>query len=309
MASPVDVNAVDKVLEEMLKAEADNARSPGSSIEWTLRVQMLQAWKHDIAENHYACVLHQKSVTMASPVDVNAVDKVLEEMLKVEADNAQRPGSIKWASRIQMLLGWKHDIAEKHHGIGRFLDHILTDSESDAELLDCYHAKENPVKLMYKVIDRCLESEESAMKFLWVFFQMQTLLYLDLLKDGPRGKFVRRDPPVVELTEKVRSALGDKVEHLKNVTATPLYKNRILNVKCALDVLMTHNQLLPEEYAEFGVNKRSTTAMIRLLQKLCSDTAIPQANREFISLVVASFNLHVFDLPTMPLNDVLVFVK
>ncbi|XP_030251729.1 uncharacterized protein LOC115577821 [Sparus aurata] len=239
----------------------------------------------------------------------STVDKVLEEMLKVEADNAQRPGSIKWASRIQMLLGWKHDIAEKHHGIGRFLDLILTNSESDAELLDCYHAKENPVKLMYKVIDRCLESEESAMKFLRVLFQKQKFLYLDLLKNGPSGKFVRRDPPVVELTEKVRSALGDKVAHLKNMTTTPLYKNRIVNVNCALDVLMRYNQLLPEEYAEFGLKEHNNTAMTRLLQKLCSDTTIPQANRDFISLVVASFNMQAFDLPIMPMEDVLVFVK
>ncbi|XP_030266921.1 uncharacterized protein LOC115578186 [Sparus aurata] len=246
---------------------------------------------------------------MASPVDVNAVDKVLKEMLKAEADIARSPGSIKWTSRIQMLQAWKHDIAEKPHGIGRFLDHSLTDSESDAELRDCYRAKENPVKLMRKVIDRCLESEESALKFLRVLFQVQRFLYLALLKDGPRGKSVRRDPPVVELTEKVRSALGDKVEHLKNVTTAPLYRNRILRVNCALDLLMTYGQLLPEEYAELRLNQHHAAAMTRLLHKLCSDTAIPRANREFISLAVASFNLHVFDLPIMPMNDVLVFVK
>ena len=113
----------------------------------------------------------------------------------------------------------------------------------------------------------------------------------------------------MHLTEKVRSALGDKVAHLKNMTTTPLYKNRILNVQCALDVLMQYKQLLPKEYAEFEVNADDTAAMTRLLQELCSDTTIPQANREFISLVVASFNMHAFDLPMMPLNDVLVFVK
>lgn len=120
---------------------------------------------------------------------------------------------------------------------------------------------------------------------------------------------VRRDPPVVELTEKVRSALGDKVAHLKSMTTTPLYKNKILNVNCALDVLMTYRQLLPEEYAEFSLNEYDTAAMTRILQKLCSDTTIPQANREFISLVVASFNMHAFDLLTMSMEDVLVFVK
>ena len=114
---------------------------------------------------------------------------------------------------------------------------------------------------------------------------------------------------MVELTEKVRSALGDKVAHLKNMTTTPLYKNRIVNVNCALDVLMRYNQLLPEEYAEFGLKEHYNTAMTRLLQKLCSNTTIPQANRDFISLVVASFNMQAFDLPIMPMEDVLVFVK
>ena len=58
---------------------------------------------------------------MASPVNVNTVDKVLEEMLKVEADNVQSPGSIDWTSHVQMLQECKHDIAEKHSYIVYYL--------------------------------------------------------------------------------------------------------------------------------------------------------------------------------------------
>ena len=43
--------------------------------------------------------------------------------------------------------------------------------------------------MMHKVINRYLESEESAMKFLRVVFQVDRYMYLDLLKYGPRGKF------------------------------------------------------------------------------------------------------------------------
>ncbi|XP_030251728.1 uncharacterized protein LOC115568527 [Sparus aurata] len=246
---------------------------------------------------------------MASPVvDVNTVDKVLEEMLKVEADNAQSSGSIKWTSRIQMLQAWKQDIADRHSMMSSYVNHLRT-GDSDNDLLRSYHCKINQVEMMPKLIDRYLESEESAMKFLRVVFQVDRGMYLDLLESGPRGKFVRRKPPVVHLTEKVRSALGDKVAHLKNMMTTPIYENRIVEVKCALDLLMQYKQLLPEEYIEFELNEDDTAAMARLLQKLCGDTSIPQANREFISLVVASFNLHAFDLPKMSKEDVLVFVK
>ncbi|XP_030296355.1 uncharacterized protein LOC115595710 [Sparus aurata] len=245
---------------------------------------------------------------MASPVDVNAVDKVLKEMLKAEADIARSPGSIKWTSRIQMLQTCKPDIADRHSDMSSYVTRLRT-GDSDNDLLRSYHCKINQVEMMPKLIDCYLESEESAMKFLRVAFQVDRYMYLDLLECGSQGEPVRRDPPVVELTEKVRSALGDKVAHLKNVATTPLYKNRILHFDCALDLLMQYKQLLRRECADFWMNEDDTAAMTRILQELCSDATIPQANREFISLVVASFNMHAFDLPEMSGEDVLVFVK
>ena len=114
--------------------------------------------------------------------------------------------------------------------------------------------------------------------------------------------YVRRDPPIVELMEKVRSALGDNVKHLKNMMMTPIYRNKTVNVRRPQDVLMQYKQLLPVENAELDLNKHNSAAMTRLLQKLCSDTTVPQANREFISLVVASFNMHTFGLPQMSIS-------
>ncbi|XP_030266477.1 uncharacterized protein LOC115577723 [Sparus aurata] len=221
---------------------------------------------------------------MASPVDVNAVDKVLKEMLKAEADIARSPGSIKWTSRIQMLQTCKPDIADRHSDMSSYVTRLRT-GDSDNDLLRSYHCKINQVEMMPKLIDCYLESEESAMKFLRVAFQVDRYMYLDLLECGSQGEPVRRDPPVVEL------------------------KERILHFDCALDLLMQYKQLLRRECADFWMNEDDTAAMTRILQELCSDATIPQANREFISLVVASFNMHAFDLPEMSGEDVLVFVK
>lgn len=122
---------------------------------------------------------------------------------------------------------------------------------------------------------------------------------------------VRKDPPVVKLTDKVRAALGDKIHHLWSMTMTPSYNRRITDIMSALDLLVFHSQLLPEERAEFQLNRNNGYAMIVQLEEMCRDTTIPEPNRKFISLVVSSFNMHVFDIPNnikMRMGDVFVYV-
>jgi hypothetical protein len=122
---------------------------------------------------------------------------------------------------------------------------------------------------------------------------------------------VRKDPPVVKLTDKVRAALGDKIDHLWSMTMIPSYSQRITDIMSALDLLVFHSQLLPEERAEFQLNRGHDHAMIVQLEDMCWDTTIPEPNRKFISLVVSSFNMHVFDIPNvikMRMEDVFEYV-
>lgn len=106
----------------------------------------------------------------------------------LEANIVLSRDSINRALLILALKRCKDDIAERHSYIQGYLDCILTE-DSDVDLLRSYHCKINPVKMMHKVIDHCLKSEEGAMKFLQVLFQVDKHLYLDLLKRGPQGKF------------------------------------------------------------------------------------------------------------------------
>ena len=118
---------------------------------------------------------------------------------------------------------------------------------------------------------------------------------------------VREAPPAVEITNKVHSELGERVEDLGNMMMLPRYTKNITDIWTAIDVLMEYGQLLPEEYEELWINRRDRNGTIKHLEYLCRDTSIPGGSRRFISLVVASCNMHVFDLLGMSREDVLVF--
>ena len=120
---------------------------------------------------------------------------------------------------------------------------------------------------------------------------------------------VRAEPPAVEISHKARAELGERIQDLENAIVSPRYTNNIANIFPALDVLMSYGQLLREEYEEFIINHDDCHAMRRQLQDMYRDTNIPQTNRSFISLVVASCNMHVFKIIGMNLNDVLVFAS
>ncbi len=111
------------------------------------------------------------------------------------------------------------------------------------------------------------------------------------------------------LTTTVHAALGDRVSDLWRMTLLPSYNQRITSIMPAIDVLEYHGQLLPEEYAEFLQNYNDIYAVIKQLEELRSNTTIPKATRQFISLVVSSFNMHVFDLFRMSMKDVFTYVK
>lgn len=115
----------------------------------------------------------------------------------------------------------------------------------------------------------------------------------------------------MKLTDKVCTALGDKVHDIWSMIMIPACSRRITVIMSVLDVLVPHDQLLPEERAEFWLNRNNDNAMIKQLEDMIRDTTIPEPNRKFIALVVSSFNMHVFDIPniiTMRMNDVFVYV-
>jgi hypothetical protein len=110
------------------------------------------------------------------------------------------------------------------------------------------------VRSIHKVIEHCLKTEERAERFLKVLCERRTV-YDDLKTHGPQGKFgdiysemkawngsspahklkhfcvflsVRKDPPAMELTEEVCTALGHKVRDLRSMTMLPSYNQRIM---------------------------------------------------------------------------------
>nr|XP_020443627.1 uncharacterized protein LOC109952748 [Monopterus albus] len=207
----------------------------------------------------------------------------------------------------QILRGYKDDITERVGYFNCLADEVLPNDPDSENLRRSFHSRTNPVKALRKIVDYCLQSEERAERFLKAFGKIDPWLYNDLRQYGPRGKFVRKAPPAVTLTENVCAALGDKAHALRFMLLIPEYARRITQVKSAVDVLVAHEQLLPEEYAELHVNSDDEYTMIRYLENLCGGTTIPEPNRQFISLVMSAFNMHVFGLLQMSMKDVLVF--
>lgn len=238
----------------------------------------------------------------------------------------------------QSLKRSKDDIAERHYDFTTISNKVLTKDPEGVDLLSSFHSKSNPVKMMHKVIEHCLKTEDRAERFLNVLLESNRCLYVDLVHRGPQGRAgeynhmytqikgytrstlvgnlihigmcvsVRKDPPAVQLTDKARTALGDKVCDLWTMPMQPSYNKNITSIMPALDVLYDKNQLLPEEFAEFRVNQDDHNSMIVKLEELCLDITIPEPSRRFIALVVSSCNMHVFGIPNlMSMEDVIVF--
>ena len=92
---------------------------------------------------------------------------------------------------VQQLEMYKHDIAEKHELFRRIVDGVLYDDDDPdgQELLMSCHSKVNPVHMLHKVIDHCLQSEKRAQKFLEVLQETNPNLYTNLTTCGPQGKY------------------------------------------------------------------------------------------------------------------------
>lgn len=104
---------------------------------------------------------------------------------------------------------------------------------------------------------------------------------------------VRKEPP----------AFGDKNSWNQNFRSLlDLYYPKLTCIMEALDQLLEFYQLLPEEYAELWLYRRDNSVMSRILKDLCNDSTIPESNREFMCLVIFSFNEHVFETSTIPEN-------
>nr|XP_020452636.1 uncharacterized protein LOC109958396 [Monopterus albus] len=192
----------------------------------------------------------------------------------------------------QILRDYKDAITERVSYFNSLADEVLPNDPDGENLRRSFHSRTNPVKAVRKIV----EHEERAERFLKAFGKMDPWLYNDLRQYGPRGRFVRKAPPAVTLTEKVCAALGDKAHALRFMLLIPEYARKITHVYSAVDVLMAHEQLLPEEYAELNVNSDDEYTMIRYLENLCGGTTIPEPNRRFISLPIVPWSLKMSNL-------------
>lgn len=111
----------------------------------------------------------------------------------------------------------------------------------------------------------------------------------------------------MDITTKAKAALGNKIRDLRNMMMLPRYTRRITTIRSVLDVLIEYDQLLPEEYQEIMRNPDDHNGMVMQLAYMCRDPSIPEGNRIFMSLVTASYNMHVFGCIGMSMEDVLVF--
>ena len=89
----------------------------------------------------------------------------------------------------QLLKSYKDDVAERHGYIRPIVDGVLTNDPDDVNLLRYFHSKGNQVKMMHKLIEHCLQTEELAARFLKVLRETNLYLYDDLKENKPRGKF------------------------------------------------------------------------------------------------------------------------
>lgn len=113
-------------------------------------------------------------------------------------------------SYVRQLEMYRHDIAERYYCVMRLVDELLTDDPEGQELLMSCHSKANAVKILYKVIDYCLQSEVRAERFFKVFQETNPHLHADLLECGPRGK----SGTLSTLTQPMHTTQPDTGHHL-----------------------------------------------------------------------------------------------
>ena len=104
------------------------------------------------------------------------------------------------------------------------------------------------------------------------------------------------------------AALGQNVEDIFKMPLLSRYNRRITTILPAVDVLLTYDQLLPEECADLRTYQDDRNTLITLLKTLCGDVNISEPSRRFISLVISSYNMFVFDVHRISAEAVFAFV-
>ena len=97
-------------------------------------------------------------------------------------------------SSQRMLNLYKDDIAERHVCSRQLLEMVLANDCDEDNLLASYGSKTNSVRMMYKLIEHSLKTNERANTFLTVARQLNGYLFKDLEETGPRGKFGEKKP-------------------------------------------------------------------------------------------------------------------
>ncbi|KAK2811727.1 hypothetical protein Q5P01_000160 [Channa striata] len=194
----------------------------------------------------------------------------------------------------------KHDIAERHTFVEGLLDYWEGMMLPEAPRYE--HGSTNPVRYMHEMVALCLATEDYARSFLVILKTVNPCLFEDLVERGPQGKMVRKEPPPrMHLTAKVKSVLreqGVEEEVLHQCILNPENHGRIASssIMSALDVLIQHDLILPEETYEVTrpMGKGNPDEACRFLRSLCESPGVGDETRRFVGLVVASYNMHIF---------------
>ncbi|KAK2812291.1 hypothetical protein Q5P01_000046 [Channa striata] len=116
----------------------------------------------------------------------------------------------------------------------------------------------------------------------------------------PPGKDGKEPPPRMHLTAKVKSVLreqGVEEDVLHQCILNPENHGRIASssIMSALDVLIRHDLILPEETYEvtLPMGKGNPDEACRFLRSLCESPGVGDETRRR-GLVIASHNMHVF---------------
>jgi NAD(P)H-nitrite reductase large subunit len=76
------------------------------------------------------------------------------------------------------------------------LDELLRKDPDVTDLLSSYHSNMNRVKMMRKVIEHYLKTEERAERFVKILHELEPRLCDDLKEHRPQGRFGEYNPHV-----------------------------------------------------------------------------------------------------------------
>lgn len=118
-------------------------------------------------------------------------------------------------------------------------------------------------------------------------------------------QFLVRSTSRLGIKPLAREKLGSNTQVAWNlIKDVHLYKPKITNVWPAIETMQLFDYLLPEEFIEFRLLRDKPGDLLTQLHLLCY--TIPTETAECMSLILASYNMHLFGIWGMDSSDVFV---